>query len=61
MIRDLLGVAHEDRDSFQHQEENQLALDGPEQVMGQNRIGPTGSTRSPGWRRAHRSADTSVG
>lgn len=36
VICDLLGVAYEDRDSFQHQMENQLALDAtPEQVMGQ--------------------------
>ena len=36
VICDLLGVAYEDRDSFQHQMENQLALDAtPEQIMSQ--------------------------
>lgn len=36
VICDLLGVPYEDRDSFQHQMENQLALDAtPQQVMSQ--------------------------
>ncbi|MFC5752076.1 cytochrome P450 [Actinomadura rugatobispora] len=37
VICDILGVAYEDRDSFQAQMENQLALDAsPEEVMGQS-------------------------